>query len=130
VDLKILLPFMVFLVAKDIREIVIETSVGSYGILPQRLDGVAALVPGILTYKTGKGTPQYLAVDAGVLIKAGNQVLVSVRNAIGGANLGELGEKVKKDFSNQDAAEKKVKALTVKLESGFLYSFDIFRRIE
>lgn len=127
-DLKILLPFKVFVEEKNVSNIVIETSEGSYGLLPQRLDCVSALVPGIFTYKTGAGETYYLAVDAGILIKAGKLVLVSVRNAIGGADLGKLGEMVKKDFSNKDESEKKVRTITAKLESGFLYSFDKFRK--
>ena len=51
-NLKILLPFQVFDEIKNVRSIVIETSEGSYGLLPQRLDCVAALVPGIFTYET------------------------------------------------------------------------------
>jgi F-type H+-transporting ATPase subunit epsilon len=127
-DLKILLPFKIFIEEKNVSDIIIETSEGSYGLLPQRLDCVAALVPGIFTYKTGTGEAHYIAVDAGVLIKAGTQVLVSVRNAIGGADLGKLGEMVKKDFSKKDESEKKVRTITAKLESGFMYSFDKFRK--
>lgn len=127
-DLKILLPFKVFMDEKNVSSIVIETSEGSYGLLPQRLDCVAALIPGIFTYKTETGEVHYITVDAGVLVKAGRQVLVSVRNAIGGADLGKLGEMVKKTFSNYDESEKKVLTLTAKLESGFMYSFDKFRR--
>ncbi len=127
-DLKILLPFRVFMEVKNVGCIVIETSDGAYGLLPQRLDCIAALVPGIFTYRTEAGKANYLAVNAGVLIKAGTQVLVSVRNAIGGADLGKLGEMVKKDFSNKDESEQKVRAITAKLESGFLFSFDKFRK--
>lgn len=72
-----------------------ETSAGSYGLLPQRLDCVAALVPGILTYKTKNEKVTYVAVDEGVMVKAGADVLVSVRNAVGGADLGKLGELIK-----------------------------------
>jgi F-type H+-transporting ATPase subunit epsilon len=127
-DLQILLPFKVFMEQNNVSSIVIETSEGSYGLLPQRLDCVAALVPGILTYKTENNEPQYLAVDAGVLVKAGRQVLVSVRNAIGGADLGKLGEMVKNDFSNKDESEKNARTVTAKLESGFMYKFDKFRK--
>ena len=43
---------------------------GSFGLLPHRLDCVAALVPGILTYETKEDGTVYLAVDQGVLVKA------------------------------------------------------------
>ena len=127
-DLKILLPFKVFAEIKNVRNVIAETSDGSYCFLPQRLDCVASLAPGIFTYKTGAGEAHYIAVDAGILIKAGKQVLVSVRNAIGGADLGKLSEMVKKDFSNKDESERKVRTVTAKLESNFLYSFDKFRK--
>ncbi|MEP7278598.1 MAG: F0F1 ATP synthase subunit epsilon [Bacteroidota bacterium] len=125
-ELKILLPFKIFADIKNVSSIVMETSEGAYGLLPQRLDCVAALVPGIFTYETD-GTAHYIAVDEGVMIKAGLQVLVSVRNAIGGADLGKLGELVKKDFDTKDKNQKQAITVIAKLERGFIYSFDKLR---
>ena len=127
-DLKIFLPFRVFTETKNVSSITIETSEGSYGMLPQRLDCVAALIPGIFTYEIEAEGPHYLAVDAGVMVKAGTEVLVSVRNAIGGADLGKLAEMVKTTFKQQDESLAKVRSVMVKLESGFIYSFDKFRK--
>jgi len=126
-NLKILLPFKVFAELRNIRRIVLETSAGSYGLLPHRLDCVAALVPGILTYETEDGVVRYLAIDEGVLVKAGDEVNVSVRNAIGGANLGKLRESVEKDFMLLDESERKVRAVMARLESGFLLNLEKFR---
>ncbi|WP_159470265.1 F0F1 ATP synthase subunit epsilon [Dyadobacter sp. 3J3] len=117
-DLKILLPYKIFAEIKDVKSIVAETSEGSFGFLPQRLDCVAILVPGIFTYKTDK--LHYIAVDQGLLVKTGTQVLVSVRNAVGGDELGQLADKVKNEFKNTDENEEKVRHLASKLESGFL----------
>ena len=125
-NLKILLPFKVFADIKNVSSIVMETSEGSYGLLPQRLDCVAALVPGIFTYET-EGISHYVAVDNGVMVKAGAQVLVSVRNAVGGADLGKLGDLVKKDFKSEDENQKQVTTVIAKLERGFIYSFDKLR---
>lgn len=125
--LKILLPFKVFADINNVSNIVIETSKGSYGLLPQRLDCVAALVPGIFMYETKNDGTKYLAVDAGVMVKAGTEVLVSVRNAIGGVDLGKLSVLVKNEFNKQEEAESSMRAVTLKLESGFIYSFDKFR---
>ncbi len=126
--LKILLPFRVFAEINNVRRIVIETSEGSYGLLPQRVDCVAALVPGIFTYEAATGGVKYVAVDAGVMVKAGTQVLVSVRNAIGGAYLGKLGEMVKNDFESRADNERDIRSVMRTLESGFIYSFDKFRK--
>ncbi|WP_301922282.1 F0F1 ATP synthase subunit epsilon [Ferruginibacter sp.] len=125
-NLKILLPFKVFADIKNVSSVVMETSEGSYGLLPQRLDCVAALVPGIFTYET-EDTSHYVAVDNGVMVKAGAQVLVSVRNAVGGADLGKLGDLVKKDFKSEDENQKQVTTVIAKLERGFIYSFDKLR---
>jgi len=127
-DLKILLPYRVFADIKNVSRIVIETNEGSYGLLPQRLDCVAGLVPGILTYETIPGSIHFLAVDEGILVKAGAQVLVSVLNAIGGADLGQLHESVEKEFLNLDQNERNVRYVMTKMESGLLYSLEKFRK--
>lgn len=127
-NLKILLPFKVFADVKNVSSVVMETSEGSFGLLPQRLDCVAALVPGIFTYEAD-GTSHYVAIDNGVMVKAGTQVLVSVRNAVGGADLGKLGELVKQDFKTQNENEKQALSVIAKLERGFIYSFDKLRNI-
>ena len=82
------------------KRIVAQTLQGSFGLLPHRLDCAAALAPGILTYETEAEGEVYLAVDQGVLVKAGMDVLVSVRNAIGGTDLDQLHEAVKREFLN------------------------------
>ena len=125
-NLKILLPFKVFADVKNVSSIVMETSEGSYGLLPRRLDCVAALVPGIFIYEIN-GVLHYVAVNNGVVVKAGPQVLVSVRNAIGGADLGKLGDLVKKDFKTENENQKQITTVIAKLERGFIYSFDKLR---
>ena len=127
-DLKILLPFRIFAEIKNVSRIVFDTSEGSYGLLPQRLDCVAALVPGIFTYETEPGGIHYLAIDQGVLVKANTQVLVSVRNAIGGADLGKLHELVEKEFIDLDESEKNVRSVMAKMESSFIYSLEKFSK--
>ena len=127
-NLKILLPFKVFSIRKNVRRIVAETSVGSFGLLPQRLDCVAALVPGIFEYETEEQGIVYLAIDEGVLVKAGPDVLVSVRNAVGDADLGKLRESVEKEFINLDEREKNVRQVMAKLESSFIQSLEILRK--
>ena len=121
--LKVLLPFQIFTEKKNVLRVIAETHSGSFGLLPQRLDCAAALAPGILTYETpGEGTV-YIAVDAGVLVKTGPEVVVSVRNAIGGADLGKLREAVQREFLNLDERERSARSVLAKLESGFIRRF-------
>ena len=101
-NLKVLLPFQIFAEKTGVSRIVAETREGSFGLLPHRLDCVAALAPGILIYETEAEGEVYVAVDEGVLVKTGLDVLVSVRNAIGGTDLGQLREAVEREFLNSE----------------------------
>lgn len=125
--LKILLPFQVFAEKSDVSRIVAETPDGSFGLLPQRLDCVASLAPGILTYETESDGEVFVAVDEGVLVKTGQDVLVSVRRALGGPDLGQLRDAVEKEFLNLDEAERNVRSVMAKLETGFLHRFASFQ---
>ena len=122
-NLKILLPFQVFAEDTDVSRIVAETREGSFGILPHRLDCVAALVPGILIYQAESGEEVLVAVDEGILVKTGTDVLVSVRRAVGGTDLGRLRAAVEKEFLTLDENERSVRRATAKLEIGFLRRF-------
>ena len=105
-NLKVLLPFQIFAEKTGVSRIVAESHEGSFGLLPHRLDCVAALAPGILIYETKAEGEAYVAVDEGVLVKTGSDVLVSVRNAIAGTDLGQLREAVQREFLHLDEREK------------------------
>lgn len=126
--LKVLLPFQVFADKQDVKRIVAEAPSGSFGLLPRRLDCVAALAPGILTYETAADGQVFVAVDEGVLVKTGLEVLVSVRHAIGGPDLGQLRAAVEREFLTLDEREKSVRSVLAKLESGFVRRLMEFRR--
>ena len=119
-NLKVLLPFQVFVEKTGVIRVVAENREGSFGLLPHRLDCVAALAPGILIYEDKAESEVYLAVDEGVLIKTGQNVLVSVRNAIAGTDLSQLREAVDRDFLNLDQREQAVRSVLSKMESGFI----------
>ena len=121
--LKVLLPFQVFAEQTGVASIVVETREGSFGLLPHRLDCVAALVPGILIYQPPTGGEVLVAVDEGVLVKTGMDVLVSVRRAIGGTDIGQLHAAVEKEFLTLDENEQSVRIAVAKLETGFLRRF-------
>ncbi len=118
--LKVLVPFEVFAASTSVSRIVAETREGSFGLLPHRLDCVAALVPGILIYETDAEGEIYVAVDEGVLVKTGPDVLVSVRRAIGGSDLGQLRDRVEQEFLTLDEQAQSVRSVMAKLEAGFL----------
>ncbi|MDP9044639.1 MAG: F0F1 ATP synthase subunit epsilon [Pseudomonadota bacterium] len=119
-NLKVLLPFGVFADKTEVLRIVAETAAGCFGLLPHRLDCVAALVPGTLTYETAEDGEVCLAVDEGVLVKAGADVLVAVRRAIAGSDLHRLRAAVEREFRTLDADERSARAVMARLESGLL----------
>jgi F-type H+-transporting ATPase subunit epsilon len=119
-NLSILLPFRIFVQKTGVSRIVAETREGSFGLLPHRLDCVAALAPGILIYENEAEGEVFAAVDEGVLVKTGLDVFVSVRNAIGGTDLGQLHETVEREFLNLNEQEESVRSVMTKMESGLI----------
>ena len=126
-NLKILLPFQIFADKTGVKRIVAETRQGSFGLLPQRQDCIAALSPGILVYETVAEGEVFLAVDEGVLVKTGTDVLVSVRRAMTGKDLGQLRDSVEKEFLELDEEERSARSVMAKLETGFLRRFANFK---
>jgi F-type H+-transporting ATPase subunit epsilon len=126
-NLKVLLPFQVFAEKTGVSRIVAESNEGSFGLLPHRLDCVAALVPGILIYETKEDGEVYVAVDEGVLVKAGTDVLVSVRRAVAGKDLAQLHEAVKRDFLTLDEGQQSVRSVLAKMESDFIRRIAAFQ---
>lgn len=125
-NLKVLLPFHVFADKTDVVRIVAETPDGSFGLLPHRRDCVAALEPGILTYETAADGTVYIAVDRGVLVKYGAEVLVSVRRAIAGSDLSQLQEAVKREFLTLNDQERDVRAALAQMEGSFIRHLEEF----
>jgi F-type H+-transporting ATPase subunit epsilon len=119
-NLKVLLPFRIFAEKTGVSRIVAESRDGSFGLLPHRLDCIAALAPGILIYENEAEGEVYMAVDEGVLVKTGSEVLVSVRNAIGGTDLGQLREAVEQEFLTLNEREQSFRSVMAKMESGFI----------
>jgi len=119
-NLKVLLPFEVFADVDAVARIVVETPSGAFGILPRRLDCVAAIAAGILTYETEADDEVFIAVDEGVMAKVGSEVTVSVRRAVAGKNLKELQKLVEEEFLIVDESERHVRSVMAKLEVGFM----------
>jgi F-type H+-transporting ATPase subunit epsilon len=120
INLKVLLPFHVLFEKTGVSRIVAETREGLFGVLPHRLDCVAALVPGILTYETEAEGEVFVAVDEGVLVKTGLDVVVSVRRALGGTDLDQLRDAVEREFLTLNEREQSVRSVMEKMESDFI----------
>ena len=122
-QLRILLPFRVFATVANVTRIGGMTPAGSFGLLPHRLDCATVLSPGLLSYSTTTAGEVHLAIDAGVLVKTGAEVLVCVRHAIAGADLGHLRQAVEQEFLNLSKQEKSIRITLAQLESGLIRGF-------
>jgi len=118
--LRVLLPSEVFAEKAGVSRIVAESRAGSFGLLPHRLDCVAALTPGILTYQTEAEGEVFVAIDEGILIKTGADVMVSVRRAMGGTDLGQLRHAVEQEFLTLNEEAQVARSVMAKLETGLL----------
>ncbi len=118
-QLKILLPYKTFACVEGVTRITVMTPAGSFGLLPHRLDCATVVSPGLLSYSTADGEVN-LAADAGVLVKTGSSVLLCVRHAIAGADLGGLRQAVDREFLNLSEQEKSIRTTLAQLESGLI----------
>ena len=121
--LRIFLPYDALLEAETVLRIVVETTDGALGILPHRLDCVASVVPGILAYEPKGGRMSYVAVDTGILVKAGTDVSLAVRRAVVGPNLAQLRTEVERHFLHLDNEERQMRTALARVERGLVQRF-------
>jgi len=122
INLKILLPEKTFL-KKEVKKIVAEAENGWFCLLPKHVDFTTSLTPGILILTTLEEKDVFLAIDEGILVKYGEKVIISTRNAIEGEDLGELKNRVEEVFIKTDEREKDAQTALSKLEADFVRSF-------
>ena len=120
--LKILTPIAV-LIDRPVSKVIAEAENGYFCLLPNHIDFVTALVPGILTFITATGTEIFVAVDEGILVKCGQEVLVSTRNAIEGNNLETLKQTVAQQFQMLDEKEKLTRSALAQFEANMMRHF-------
>jgi F-type H+-transporting ATPase subunit epsilon len=120
--LKVMLPTAIF-VDKEVTKVTAEAENGSFTLLPLHIDFVAALVPGLLSYESSEGGEEFLAVDQGILVKCGPDVLVSTRNAVRGPDLGTLKQTIDEQFRMLDDRQRMVRSAIARLESDMVRRF-------
>lgn len=111
------------LVDEDVTKVIAEADNGAFCLLPRHVDFVAALIPGVLVFYDDRGKEYFAAIDEGVLVKCGQDVLVSTLNGVRGTNLGELRDLVGERFMELDEHERKSRAALARLEAGTLRGF-------
>lgn len=124
--LKLVLPARE-LIDLPVDRVSAESDYGTFTILPNHIDFATILTSGLLSYRPVEGTEEYLAVDEGVVVKTGDQVLVSTSNAIPGHDLGELRKLVETEFRRLSDRERKARTALARLESDFIRHYMEFQ---
>jgi F-type H+-transporting ATPase subunit epsilon len=91
--------------------------------MPNHIDFVATLAPGIFTYMPVEGGQELMAMDVGTLVKKGSNVLVSTRNAVRASDLGKLKQVVVEQYDALDEREKMVRSASARLEASMIRRF-------
>jgi len=120
--LKILLPTHI-LVEAEVTKVIAEAENGSFCLLPNHIDFVATLVPGLLAYTIEDGIELFTALAEGVLIKRDDEVLVSAVNGVKGANLGQLHQTVHEEFKSLDDRDRRARSALARMEADFVRRF-------
>jgi F-type H+-transporting ATPase subunit epsilon len=122
-QMKVLLPTEVLL-DETVIQVTAEAENGSFSLLPRHIDFVAALTPGLLSYVTaGDEREHFLAVNEGILVKVGAEVLVSTQSAVAGADLGQLQTTIEEQFRIHDERERVTRSAMARLEADFVRRF-------
>lgn len=101
---------------------------GGFGILPNHIDFVTALVPSVLMLMTPEGRERVFGIDEGLLVKKGQVVDVAVRRGVEGDNLGTLRDTVRETFIEMEEDERVARSALSRLEANMVRRFASLRK--
>lgn len=96
---------------------------GSFGMLPNHIDFVTALVPSVLTLQTPEGEERVFGIDEGLLVKKGHVVDIAVQRGVIGDDLDTLRETIRETFVDMDENERMARSALSRLEANMVRSF-------
>ncbi len=120
--LKVMLPTEILL-EKPVIKVIAEAENGSFCLLPRHIDFTAALAPGILSFTDPDGLEHYAALDNGVLVKCGSEVLISAFNGVLGEDLTQLRFLIAEHFITLDEQQRTARSALARLEAGVVRRF-------
>lgn len=121
-QLRIALPTRI-LVEEEVRKVTADGSHGTFTVLPRHVDFHAALVPGLLAFEDAQGRERFVAVDGGLLVKYGAEVLVPTRRGVVDDDLDRLRTTVEREFRAEDERERETRRAVARLEADFIRRF-------
>lgn len=121
IHLKVMVPEQI-LVDQKVDKVIAEAQNGFFCLEPRHIDFTSVLRPGIL-YSYEADAEHVIAVDEGVLVKCGEEVLVSVISAITGENLETLEQEVREKFINRKKTEQAAQIALQNMEADLIRRF-------
>ncbi|EPX78230.1 ATP synthase epsilon chain [Litoreibacter arenae] len=105
-----------------------EAADGGFGILPNHVDFVTALVPSVLLVTQPDGRERIFGIDEGLLVKKGHRVELAVRRGVEGDDLDSLSDTVGDSFAGLEDEEKSARAALSRLEADMVRRFASLRK--
>ncbi|MDV7143249.1 ATPase [Tropicimonas sp. TH_r6] len=96
---------------------------GAFGLLPNHVDTVVALVPSVMALRLVDGTELFFGLDEGILVKRGHRVDIACIRGIRGTDLGALQESVEASFVQIDEEERLARSALARLEADMVRRF-------
>lgn len=96
---------------------------GGFGILPNHVDFVTALVPSVLIVTQDGGDERIFGIDEGLLVKKGHRVDIAVRRGVQSPDLDTLRDTVGAFFELAEDSERVARSALSRLEADMVRSF-------
>lgn len=105
------------LIDHTVTRVSAEAPHGTFTILPRHADTVLLVVPGLLAFFGESGEETFVAVDHGVLVKAGPQVRVACQRAVVGGRLEDAEAAVRDRFLEGSDSDRRARSALLRLEA-------------
>lgn len=101
---------------------------GAFGIWPNHIDFVTALVPSVMTLQLVDGSEEIFGLDEGVLVKKGHDISVAALRGVRGDDLDSLQDTVQASFVQMDEDERQARSALSRLEADMVRRFAELQR--
>lgn len=101
---------------------------GSFGILPNHIDFVTALVPSVLLITQPDGHERIFGIDEGLLVKKGHKVELAVWRGVESDDLDTLRTTIGGSFAGLEDEERVARAALSRLEADMVRRFASLRK--
>ena len=111
------------IVDERVKKVTIDGAEGSRTYLPRHIDFVTAAVPSVMSWLSAEGDERFAAIDEGIVVKVGDELLVSTQYAVQGQELGRLRRMIDEEFEARSEHETMTRSALARLEASIVRRF-------